>query len=149
MMTAHTCQTFAQAGFERRLRGPAWFSTVISGALLRPPCHDARLSGCSAWHIARGLGPACATAETQEIASQGRAAIWVVLVPERWTRAASLKRPFENRHQMPFTEQSRQAEYDRLTASLVWARTRGNVRQDHVTAFACIGNETRSLSLMS
>ena len=72
-------------------------------------CREARLSGCSALHIARGLGPACATAEPQEIAWQGRAAIWVVLVPERWTRAASLKRPFENRRQMPFTEQRRRA----------------------------------------
>ena len=35
-------------------------------------CHEARLSGCSALHIARG----CATAETQEIAWQGRAATW-------------------------------------------------------------------------
>jgi hypothetical protein len=41
------------------------------------------------------------------------------------TRAAILKRPFENCHQMSFTEPSRQAEYDRLTASLVWARTLG------------------------
>jgi hypothetical protein len=118
MMTVHTCQAFAQDGLKLRLRGPAWFSTVIFGALLRPPCREARLFGCFASHIARGLGPAFATAETQEIAWQGRAAIWVVLVPERWTRAASLKRPFENRHRMPFTEQSRQAEYDRLTASL-------------------------------
>ena len=76
MMTVHTCQTFAQAGFERRLRGPAWFSTVIFGAVLHSLCRDARLSGCSALHIARGLGLACATAETQEIAWQGRAATW-------------------------------------------------------------------------
>jgi len=72
-------------------------------------CREARLSGCSALHIARGLGPACATAETQEIAWQGRAATWVVLAPEHWTRAASLTRPFENRRQMPFIEQRRRA----------------------------------------
>jgi hypothetical protein len=101
MMTVHTCQTFAQTGFERRLQGPAWFSTVIFGAVLHSLCRDARLSGCSALHIARGLGLACATAETQEIAWQGRAAIWVVLVPEHWTRAANLKRPFENRRKCP------------------------------------------------
>jgi hypothetical protein len=146
MMTVHTCQTFAQAGFERRLRGFAWSSTVIFGAALHSLYREARLSCCSALHIARVPGPACAAAETQEIAWQGRAATWGGLAPEHWTRAASLKRPFENRRQMPFTEQSRQAEYYRLTASLVWARTLGNVRRDHVTAFACVDNETRLLS---
>jgi len=145
-MTVQICQTSAHAGFELNTRSPAWFSTVIFGAVLRSLCREARLSGCSALHIARGLGLACATAETQEIAWQGRAAIWLVLVREHWTRAASLKIPFENRRQMPFTEQSRQAEYDRLTASLVWARTLGNVRRDHATAFACVDNQTRLLS---
>jgi hypothetical protein len=51
--------------------------------------------------LLEGLEPARAAAEVQEIAWQGRAAIWVVLVPEHWTRAASLKRPFEKRRQMP------------------------------------------------
>src|SRR5882724_7229086 len=35
MMTVHTCQTLAQAGFEPKLHGPAWFSTVISDAFHR------------------------------------------------------------------------------------------------------------------
>jgi hypothetical protein len=101
-MTVHTCQAVAQA--ERRVQRPAWFSTVIFGTMLRSLCSEARLSGCFALDTARGLGPACATAEPQGIAWQGRAAIWVVSVPEHWTRAASLKRPFENRRRMPFTE---------------------------------------------
>jgi hypothetical protein len=50
----------------------------------------------------------------------------------------------------PLRKQSRQAEYDRLTALPVWARTFGEIIRCRIDS-ACTGrrNETRSLSLMS
>jgi hypothetical protein len=102
MMTVHTCQTFAQAGFERRLRGPAWFSTVIFGAALRSLCRQARLSGCP--DICTLLKVLDLLAQPPKLKKSPGKVVrrhGVVLAPEHWTRAASLKRPFENRRQMP------------------------------------------------
>jgi hypothetical protein len=109
MMTVHTCQTFAQAGFERRFRGPAWFSIVIFGAALR--CCAAKLAclavlRCTLLEVLDLLAqpPKLKKSPGKVVRRHG-----VVLAPEHWTRAASLKRPFENRRQMPFTEQRRRA----------------------------------------
>lgn len=104
-MTVHTCQTSAQAGFEPRLQGPAWFSTVISDAF-HSRCCRARSIACL--QIVQDRGLACAGAATREIAWQDR---WAI----SGARFVRLNGSSIDRSCCPY-EPSRRTEYDRPAA---------------------------------